>query len=54
MYIDWVNEKIAEDPQMTFELLYVNEDKIPEIAAIGKIWQLERHWELFQMMKYLK
>lgn len=36
MYIDWVNEKIAEDPQMTFELLYVNEDKIPEIAAIGE------------------
>ena len=36
IYIDWVNEKIAEDPQTTFELLYVNEDKIPEIAAIGE------------------
>lgn len=36
IYIDWVNEKIAEDPQTTFELLYVNENKIPEIAAIGE------------------
>ena len=36
LYIDWVNEKSAEDPQRTFELFYVNEDKIPEIAAIGE------------------